>query len=72
MRRAARLDLDEGQHGPASRDDVDLAAADALVDRDDAVGLLLKVADREALGRAAELVGVWLHAGPPFLERNVS
>ena len=41
--RAARLDFDEGQHGAAPRDDVELAAADALVDGDDAVRLLLEV-----------------------------
>jgi hypothetical protein len=55
---AARLDFDERKDCPATGDDVDLAAAHALVDRDDAVSLLLKVDGREALGRPAEVVRI--------------
>ena len=63
--RTARLDFDERQHAGAPRDDVDLAATDTLVDGDDAVGLLLEVHRRQALGRPAEFVRVCRHEGLP-------
>ena len=55
--RAARLDLDEGEHGAAAGDDVELAAADAHVAPEEAPAVADEVAGGRGLfGGAAELL----------------
>src|SRR5665647_235384 len=52
--RAARLDLDEGEHGAAACDDVELAAADTDVAPQKAPAVMHEIAGRGLFGRAPE------------------